>query len=108
MGRFQIPEDTEPDMIYGGCNCGNGHLTILPTGDVYACRRVQNSQVGNVFEKRLADLWTDELEAYRDYDKFQKCSKCELKAWCRGCPAVASSTSGGNFYAADPQCWKEI
>ena len=108
MGRFQIPEDAEPDMIYGGCNCGNGHLTILPTGDVYACRRVQNSQVGNVFEKRLADLWTDELEAYRDYDKFQKCSKCELKAWCRGCPAVASSTSGGNFYAADPQCWKEI
>ena len=108
MGRFQIPEDTEPDMIYGGCNCGNGHLTILPTGDVYACRRVQNSRVGNVFENRLADLWTDELEAYRDYDKFQKCSKCELKAWCRGCPAVASSTSGGKFYAADPQCWKEI
>lgn len=108
MGSFQIPEDAEPDMIYGGCNCGNGHLTILPTGDVYACRRVQNSRVGNVFEKRLADLWTDELEAYRDYDKFQKCSKCELKAWCRGCPAVASSTSGGNFYAADPQCWKEI
>ncbi len=108
MGRFQIPKDAEPDMIYGGCNCGNGHLTILPTGDVYACRRVQNSRVGNVFDKRLADLWTNEFEAYRDYDKFQKCSKCELKAWCRGCPAVASSTSGGDFYAADPQCWKEI
>ena len=108
MGRFQIPEDAEPDMIYGGCNCGNGHLTILPTGDVYACRRVQNSRVGNVFDKRLADLWTNEFEAYRDYDKFQKCSKCELKAWCRGCPAVASSTSNGDFYAADPQCWKEI
>ena len=80
MGRFQIPKDAEPDMIYGGCNCGNGHLTILPTGDVYACRRVQNSRVGNVFDKRLADLWTNEFEAYRDYDKFQKCSKCELKA----------------------------
>ena len=108
MGRFRIPEDAEPDMIYGGCNCGNGHLTILPTGDVYACRRVQNSRVGNVFENRLADLWTHEFEAYRDYDKFRKCSKCELKAWCRGCPAVASSTGGGDFYAADPQCWKEI
>ena len=32
-------------------------LTILPTGDVYACRRVQNSKVGNVFNDRLADLW---------------------------------------------------
>ena len=70
--------------------------------------RVQNSRVGNVFDKRLADLWTNEFEAYRDYDKFQKCSKCELKAWCRGWPAVASSTSDGDFYAADPQCWKEI
>ena len=29
----------------------------------------------------------------------------ELKAWCRGCPAVANGTSG-NFYGADPQCWK--
>ena len=45
------------------------------------------------------------MEKYRDYDKFVKCSKCELKAWCRGCPAVANGTSG-NFYGADPQCWK--
>ena len=38
--------------------------------------------------------------------KFEKCSRCELLAWCRGCPAVASGKHG-NFYAADPQCWKE-
>ncbi len=107
-GNFAIPEDAEPEMIYSGCNCGNGHLTILPTGEVYACRRVQNSRVGNAFTDRLADLWVNELEAYREYDKFAKCSKCELKAWCRGCPAVAAANSGGDFYAADPQCWKEI
>ena len=46
-----------------------------------------------------------EMEKYRDYDKFKKCSKCELKAWCRGCPAVANGTTG-DFYGADPQCWK--
>jgi radical SAM protein with 4Fe4S-binding SPASM domain len=45
------------------------------------------------------------MEKYRDYDKFKKCSKCELKAWCRGCPAVANGTTG-DFYGADPQCWK--
>ena len=22
-------------MIYGGCNCGSCHLTILPNGDFY-------------------------------------------------------------------------
>lgn len=35
------------------------------------------------------------------------CGKCELKVWCRGCPAVAKGTNG-SFYAADPQYWKEI
>jgi radical SAM/SPASM domain protein of ACGX system len=106
-GTFQIPEDAEDGMIYGGCNCGNCHLTILPNGDIYACRRVQNSKVGNVFEDRLADVWAGRMEAYRDYDKFQKCNKCELKAWCRGCPAVASGKRG-DFYDEDPQCWKTI
>ena len=104
-GEFRIPDSAEPGMIYGGCNCGNCHMTILPTGDVYACRRVQNSKVGNVFSDRLADLWVCEMEAYRDYDKFQKCARCELKPWCRGCPAVASGATG-DFYAPDPQCWK--
>jgi radical SAM/SPASM domain protein of ACGX system len=106
-GTFHIPENADPDLIYGGCNCGNCHLTILPTGDVYACRRVQNSKVGNVFQDRLADLWVCQMEAYRQYDKFKKCAGCELKAWCRGCPAVASG-SRGDFYDADPQCWKEV
>ena len=88
-------------------------MTILPNGDVYACRRVQDSRVANVFEDRLADVWVCEMEAYREYDKFKKCGKCELKAWCRGCPAVASGTSTlktavERFYDADPQCWKEV
>ena len=87
-------------MIYCGYNCGNCHLTILPTGDIYACRRVQNSRVGNVLTDRLADVWVCQMEAYRDYTRFEKCAKCRLLAFCRGCPAVASGKDG-NFYAAD-------
>ncbi len=102
-GRFSIPEDAQKGMIYGGCNCGNAHITILPSGDVYACRRVKGSCVGNVFADRLADLWLNEMESYREYQSFVKCSKCELLPYCRGCPAAAES-----FYAEDPQCWKEI
>ena len=106
-GIFKIPEDAQDGMIYGGCNCGNCHMTILPTGDIYACRRVQNSKVGNVFTDRIADVWVCQMEKYRDYSKFEKCSKCELLSYCRGCPAVASGKDG-NFYATDPQCWKEV
>lgn len=105
-GIFKIPADARRGIIYGGCNCGNCHMTILPSGDIYACRRVQNSRTGNIFQDRLADVWVCQMEQYRDYAKFEKCSRCELLSWCRGCPAVACGGSG-NFYAADPQCWKE-
>ena len=74
-------------------------------GDVMACRRVTDSGIANIFEDRLADVWVCQMEKYREYDRFIKCSKCELKAWCRGCPAVANGTNG-DFYGADPQCWK--
>lgn len=105
-GLFQLPEDRDPQMIYGGCNCGNCHITILPTGDVYACRRVGESRVGSIYTDRLSDLWLHQVEEYRQYDSFTKCSKCELLGFCRGCPAVARGTYG-SFYAPDPQCWKE-
>ena len=104
-GQFKLPENACDGMIYGGCNCGNCHITISSNGDIMACRRVTDSRVANIWEDRLADIWVCQMEKYRDYDKFKKCSKCELKAWCRGCPAVANGTTG-DFYGADPQCWK--
>lgn len=105
-GRFEIPEDALPDMIYDGCNCGNCHLTILADGSVLACRRMPQSHVGNALRDSLSDIWLNEMEKYRDFDKFEKCGDCGIKAWCRGCPAVAASP-GGDFYAPDPQCWKK-
>jgi radical SAM/SPASM domain protein of ACGX system len=106
-GLFQIPGGLDDNTIYEGCNCANCHLTILPKGEVYACRRME-SNVGNVFGEKLFDIFTgDSMDYYRDYNKFEKCSKCELKRFCRGCPAVAYGYTG-NFYAADPQCWKRI
>lgn len=105
-GAFKIPNYACPGVIYGGCNCGNAHLTILPDGDVYACRRVAGSKVGNTAVDRLADLWITELERYREYESFAKCSRCRLLPFCRGCPAVAKG-SGGDFYGDDPQCWAD-
>ncbi len=106
-GIFKIPDDVEKDMIYEGCNCADSHITILPTGDVYACRRVSDSKVGNVYTDRLADIWLKPMEGYRQFENFSKCSKCKLLAWCRGCPAVAKGTNG-SFYAEDPQCWMQV
>jgi len=106
-GLFKIPEGLQEDMMYDGCNCGNCHLTILPEGDIYACRRFE-SKVGNVFSEKLYDVFTgDSMDNLRDYGRFQKCSACELLRFCRGCPAVSYGYTG-NFYAPDPQCWKNL
>jgi radical SAM/SPASM domain protein of ACGX system len=106
-GLYPIPEDLDGETMYDGCNCGIGHLTMLPNGNVYACRRME-SVIGNVFADRLADVFLGEkMDAYRSFEKFEKCSKCELLRFCRGCPAVAYGCTH-NAYSGDPQCWKKI
>lgn len=103
-GLLKIPDG---DNVTDGCNCGRNHITILPNGDIYACRRME-SKAGNINEDDLYDVWTGAaMEGYRQYDKFVKCSKCELKNICRGCPSVTYGYTH-NMYGADPQCWKEI
>ena len=81
-----------------------GGAAIDNSGDIYACRRVADSKAGNVFEDRLADVWITNMEAYRNYDAFARCSRCKLKQFCRVCPAVAKGYTG-DFYGDDPQCW---
>ena len=105
-GLFKILPNLKDDVIYDGCNCGNSHLTILPNGDVFACRRF-DSKVGNALNENIYDIFTKKMDYYRHYEKFEKCSKCELLRFCRGCPAVSYGTTH-NMYSADPQCWKVI
>jgi radical SAM/SPASM domain protein of ACGX system len=113
-GLFKIPEGLDADTIYDGCNCGNCHITILPTGKVMACRRFE-SPVGALFaegehtvQTPLYDIFTgDAEEQYRQCERMEKCSKCELLRFCRGCPAVAYGYHH-SFFAPDPQCWKEV
>ena len=107
-GLFNPNEIDNPnDLILDGCHCGITHITTLADGTVYACRRSE-TPVGKVPEQSFYDIFlSDEMEQYRQYDKFEYCSKCELRNFCRGCPSVAKCVTG-NFYAKDPQCWKKF
>ena len=97
----------EENIILDGCHCGITHMTVLPDGKVYACRR-SDTHVGHVPEQSLYDIFFGhKMNDYRDYDKFEKCGECELLRFCRGCPSVAKCMSG-SFYSPDPQCWKDI
>lgn len=106
-GLFNPADYPADEVVYDGCNCGNCHFTILSDGAVYACRRMK-SEVGNALRDDLYELFTGErMDRYRMYEHFEKCSKCELLRFCRGCPAVAYGFHG-NMYAPDPQCWKAV
>lgn len=105
-GVFELPTHAKEGMIYEGCHCANNHISILPNGDAYACRRFK-SKVGNVFEEKLKNIFLKNEEKYRDFNKFVKCGKCELLGFCRGCPAVSYGDTG-DFYGEDPQCWKSL
>ena len=105
-GLFKIPEGLDEDTIYDGCNCGNCHFTITAEGRLMACRRFE-SYVGTVDEEMYDVFHGSRMEAYCQHERFEKCRKCELLRFCRGCPAVAYGYHH-DFYAPDPQCWKEV
>ena len=107
-GLFNPDEIDNPNnLILDGCHCGITHITTLADGTVYACRRSE-TPVGKVPDESFYDIFTgEEMEKYRQYDKFEHCSKCEIKNFCRGCPSVAKCLTG-DFYSKDPQCWKKF
>ncbi len=108
-GKFTPPKyDHIPGShMPAGCHCGNAMLTILPDGTIMACRRMDGSDLGNIFRDDLFEMWTECKNTYRQYDKFEDCSRCKLSPWCRGCPAVAKA-EGGRLFAKDPQCWHVV
>ena len=104
-GLFDIPKNLKEDVIYGGCDCGINHLTILPNADVHVCRRME-SRIGNALKERIINIFKNNIQnQFDNIYKFEKCSGCELFRFCRGCPAVSYSYTK-NVYSADPQCWK--
>jgi radical SAM/SPASM domain protein of ACGX system len=95
----------ENDVVVDGCNCGISHLTLLPNGTVYACRRFE-SLIGKINEQSFYDIFlSPEMDQYRQINKLSGCKDCKLLQYCRGCHAVSAGTTG-NFFDKDPQCWR--
>lgn len=101
-----VPKPNPKAQIISGCHIGRNNMTVLADGTVFACRRF-NSPVGRLPKQSIFDVFvSNELKNYSHIEKFEKCSTCPLLYCCRGCPAVAFASTG-NYYGADPQCWKD-
>jgi len=95
----------QKNIVFDGCNCGISHMTLLPNGVVYACRRF-DSRVGNIYKQSLKTIFlSQEMNKYRNFDNLIGCRSCELLNYCRGCHAVSAGTTG-SFFDKDPQCWR--
>jgi radical SAM/SPASM domain protein of ACGX system len=95
----------EKGIVIDGCNCAIAHMTLLPNGTVYACRRF-DSAVGKISEQSFRDLFlSPKMNDYRQIKNLSGCKDCELLYCCRGCHAVAAGTTG-SFFDKDPQCWR--
>ena len=107
LGDYKLREGDNKDLIYDGCSAGQTFMVLLADGTIYACRRF-SSPLGNVREHDLHHtfLYSPLLNQMRNVNLYGKCRFCELRQYCRGCPAVAAGANQGAFLAPDPQCWK--
>lgn len=111
--RFELGDyklwGNDGEKIYDGCHAGQTFLVLLADGTIYACRRFV-SPLGNVREDDLYHVfrYSPLLNQLRNVNLYEKCRFCELRQYCRGCPAVAAGANNGSFLSPDPQCWKVI
>jgi radical SAM protein with 4Fe4S-binding SPASM domain len=100
-----------PDDSHIGamCSVGNNALTIMPNGDVFPCRRLP-VKLGNLLENSIYEIWYTSpfLWEIRNPSNLKgKCLNCQYIPICRGCRAMAYAMDG-DYFAQDPQCWKDL
>lgn len=108
QGKISNPE---PDFLKklppGGCSIGHT-LTILPNGDVLACRRLPESFIGSALKDNIFDLAKQVILFREKTFSNSSCNHCELIKSCGGCQAMVNALSGNVIgQRNDPYCWKE-
>jgi radical SAM protein with 4Fe4S-binding SPASM domain len=99
--------DRDDPTVGAMCSVGTNALTVMHDGTVYPCRRLP-IPLGNILEDGLFKIWYDSdlLWRVRDPANIEGCKGCDLVPVCRGCRAMAYSTSG-DYLGPDPHCWRD-
>lgn len=88
-----------------GCGAAFNFCSLLPNGDMHACRKFQ-SPIGNVLDSSLLELYHSEAaERYRLGPK--ECRGCKIRPVCGGCQAVIQSSGLDITLDKDPYCFIE-
>ncbi len=88
-----------------GCGAAFNFCSLLPNGDMHACRKFQ-SPIGNVLESSLLELYrSPKAEQYRSGP--EECRGCKIRPVCGGCQAVIQSSGLDVTLHKDPYCFIE-
>jgi selenobiotic family peptide radical SAM maturase len=98
------------DPVFGGCagfGCGAAFnfLTLLPDGEVHACRKFP-SPIGSIRDQGLAGIYDSDL-ARRYRAGSSACRGCPIRAVCGGCLASTYSFGLDVFSRRDPYCFMD-
>ena len=88
-----------------GCLAGSAVCFVSRVGDVQPCGYLP-VRVGNVRERKFAEIWSDSeaFDALRDPGGLKgKCGACGFRKVCAGCRARAHADTL-DFMAQDPDC----
>ncbi|MFC1523614.1 thio(seleno)oxazole modification radical SAM maturase SbtM [Thermodesulfobacteriota bacterium] len=86
-----------------GCGAAFNFITILPDGEVHACRKFP-SPIGNILSQSIAEIYDSE-PAKRYRSGCQECDQCPIRPVCGGCLAIAYSFGLDIFSQKDPYCF---
>ena len=101
---IEILKDGKIELSGAECNIGKNNFCIMPSADVYPCRRF-GLKIGNILKEPLEKIIESTvLNNIMTGLKKGKCKECEYLD-CRGCPALAYSLSL-DYLAEDSQCYK--
>ncbi len=86
-----------------GCGAAFNFLSLLPDGEVHACRKLP-SYLGNIHEESLDSIYHGPLaEQYRLGSS--GCRSCPIRPVCGGCLAVSYGFGRDIFTERDPYCF---
>jgi selenobiotic family peptide radical SAM maturase len=88
-----------------GCGAAFNFLTVLPDGEVHACRKFP-SLIGMASELSLEEVYESE-PAKRYRAGTNACRACPIRPVCGGCLAVVYGHGLDVFKARDPYCFME-
>jgi selenobiotic family peptide radical SAM maturase len=86
-----------------GCGAAFSFLTLLPDGEVHACRKFP-SPVGNILQQGLAEIY-DSQAARRYRQGSDACRGCAIRPACGGCQAVVYGMGLDPGKDRDPYCF---